>query len=702
MHWWLSIWFMLAVGKRVASTLQTGPAFSTSIYSANYRHTIRQLPIPVLATTTVTITATYGYPLPSTPAGAPTPIPAPMPTPTPVTMSPLVPGPPILVSFISTPTSLNPTTSLPISAPTLGILPPTANSTTSSLQTSSGPHSSAPQTTLTKSPFKLVYLVPVFAIVGIFLIGSIVWVTYGCCTRKPRMRTDDGGLIPGPPYVGLDESKLYRRRDVEERGTMAQVNNRNRGIDTAFRWPSFNETPGFDPIRGFHVPDEYLDEQEPFSQSALVANRPKAKSCKSSRTIRTVRQGGTAGPSHGRLSPPSSDTTSMALLDLYESDEEGESRRRAREVPWESLRHKSIKRGILEEVKKESKWMDSIRGGLAAGSSFLGSRGGQTKMEEARILLRNVDPDDSMEVEPHVVAKRRGHVRQDSDMRMSNIGLDTLQTVTPPRRPIARTKRTDSFRTTTTTTTTTPSRIPTDFDDESHGFKDTGFRIITESPAPTPGQTLLRGLAWLRGDAAGSESQDKFTPLPDRLKGSHSRSRSTSPVKRMTNGRSQPEQQSLAPTPRDILPQSPSQLMSPPLQSQMCFTPVPPSSYNLRPKPRQPSTTPTKLLASRRTKSRRRQSPENVGINSPRPEPSRGRLAKKVPRLGARPVITQQGSSSSAATVSTTVSTEFRRERERDEALRKVGKIVESSWSTRDLGKEAIGSMSPTAFGRRM
>ena len=50
-----------------------------------------------------------------------------------------------------------------------------------------------------------------------------------------------------------------------------------------------------------------------------------------------------AEPSVNDLSSPKSDITSLALLELYESEEEDETRRKAREVPWESLRHKCIK-----------------------------------------------------------------------------------------------------------------------------------------------------------------------------------------------------------------------------------------------------------------------------------------------------------------------------------------------------------------------
>jgi hypothetical protein len=175
-----------------------------------------------------------------------------------------------------------------------------------------------------------------------------------------------------------------------------------------FRWPSFNEKPAFHPDRGFHVPDEYLHDDDPLLALPLTA-RPsmnvttKTKSTrtthtttpKSARTFKPKRPTPLAGPSLNDLTSPNSDTTSLALLELYESDEEEETRRKAREVPWESLRHKSIKRGIIERVKKEGKWLDSIRGLAGSGST---SRP-ETIMEEGKGLLGGRDADDSMRVD---------------------------------------------------------------------------------------------------------------------------------------------------------------------------------------------------------------------------------------------------------------------------------------------------------------
>ncbi|KAK0234439.1 hypothetical protein EDD85DRAFT_792485 [Armillaria nabsnona] len=121
-----------------------------------------------------------------------------------------------------------------------------------------------------------------------------------------------------------------------------------------------------------------------------------------------------------------------------------------------------------------------------------------------------------------VVSRRRNHVRADSDMVVEGGGLGRSVT----------------------------------------GKSTGGFRIVEESPLPTPAVTKtpsggLGGFFW------GSPPEtDKYTALPSRGQ----RSRSRSPVK--------PSRTNTTANQNHPLPQSPRQIMSPKLEGSLCFTPL--------------------------------------------------------------------------------------------------------------------------------
>ena len=535
---------------------------------------------------------------------------------------------------------------------------------------------------------------------GILLGGLVGWLVYRCMLRKPVMPRDDGALLIGPRYIGIQEPERHhiQGQDIERH---TQTKDHLPGVIHAsphFRWPSFNEKPAFHPDSGFHVPDEYLQDDDPLlalplttrpstNVNARTKSTQTTHTSKSARTLKKSRRPTlrVAGPSLNDLSSPNSDTTSMALLELYESDEEEESRRKAREVPWESLRHKSIKRGILEQVKEEGKWLDSIRG--LAGSTLLGTHP-KTIMEEGSLLLGGRDADDSMAVESHVIGKRQGYSVPDSDP-FANSPTRT-HSISPRKRPVTKSRRTDS------TTATFPGSV------ESHGI---GFQIIPESAATTPNQSPRRSFAWLR-KADASNALDKLTRLPTsgrKQSQSPSRSktnRSTSPVKRTSNNGVDVSQ-----VPRkDILPRSPTQLMSPPLHSQICFTPIPgPSagteSQNSRDYfPKLRVMNPTKpLVVLNSSKSRKKvQSPQNLQ-RLPKPPLS----ANKKDTQGR---VLQKPGTSHAVSCSkeSAVASETQGDTMLEDPMKKVERIMASSWSARDLGQGGMRNLSPTGFGRRL
>lgn len=274
-------------------------------------------------------------------------------------------------------------------------------------------------------------------------------------------------VVPGPRYVGVD--------DEVERSILL-------GRDEA-RLES-----GGTGNRGGQLQDELL-----------VAEKPR----------RSTRR-----PNHSQPLMPSRSVSTIVLAD-DESDqvdddyEESKRHYDKEQVPWESLRHKSIKRAILAKVDEERKWTDSMRGVRAANAA----KGG--------------------------VGRRQTHVRCDSDFWVSS--SDARE----------------------------------------------GFRIVAESPPqiPTPPSKTWTSLAssfpfFSRTESSDADEEDlekesgrvddRYTPAPARMR-SNSKSRSrrgsiTSPLRAMQRPTNAGAVQ--------VLLRSPPTVMSPEMESALCFTPV--------------------------------------------------------------------------------------------------------------------------------
>jgi hypothetical protein len=108
---------------------------------------------------------------------------------------------------------------------------------------------------------------------------------------------------------------------------------------------------------------------------------------------------------------------------------------------------------------------------------------------------------------------------------------------------------------------------------------------------------------------------------------------------------------------RDILPRSPAQLMSPPLQSQICFTPIPASSSRVQ------------------------------------SQNSRDRHSKSRVLSPTKPLVVLSASKSRRKVQGDTMS---------EDPMKKVERIMASSWSARDLGQGGMRNLSPTGFGRHL
>ncbi|KDR71657.1 hypothetical protein GALMADRAFT_795529 [Galerina marginata CBS 339.88] len=562
---WL-LWFHLPValgkGSAGSSNLPYSPGTVTSSqYDTKSWLSLRQVPLPNPGPTTSTYD--FWWPFPAA-------------TPPPTTTNPPAPNPTILISVIPN-SSIAPNSV--VSSSTIGSSTSRSSTPASSFsETSSSSSASTPATTTaaaSPSKFNFVDLVPAFGAVGIFVLAVALWVLYGCCTRRPRIRTDDGELLCGPPYVSPYN---HVARDIEERGQeeqeeMLQIPKYGRrDVSGQYRWPSFNQPPPFDPAKGFYVPDEYTDDEGYFDANLIVpqANTGRSSSYRTRRRSRSRQSAAApAGPSPPR-SLPGSDSTSIALLELYESDEDEAAYRKEKETPWESLRHKSIKRGILEQVKKENKWMDSIRSSIAGGSGFL-SRG-STKSKKSLVFPADVAGEVSGESQPQI-GRRRGHVRADSDLYIDP-----------------------------STSSSTDVPVPNPSVHVAAVVKP--LNVTKPKPALDSGRPgIRRGFTWLK-DASGS-----FPHLSSHINESRSRSksrsRSASPVKAGSNGVAIEDTlgASLSMVAcRDLLPQSPSQIMSPPLESQMCFTPMPLTIAKM----------PTPITARSKSKSREGASPTKI------------------------------------------------------------------------------------------
>lgn len=499
---------------------------------------------------------------------------------------------------------------------------------------------------------------------------------------------EEDKVIGGPRYVPSEQDHTVRTRraeaDVEDGRYLGPMMHEadmecEEGM-ALFGWPS---APGVgEPEHGHGKGEDDLFLLPPSTQN----NPRKSRSSKSTRSVM-------------------SNATSLAFLELYESDEEAldeekRERRRQREEPWESLRHKSIKRGILEKVRKEAGWVDSLRG--AVGSSF---------SHADRVV-------DTNEIEKQGNAKKRHtHVRGDSDLRIEDLlgvgitekartrevvkqgtggGVDSY-----PKRPTlgsgvsGSASRANSSRTAYSSTSS----------DEK------GFRILTESPLPLPllppplhsRPSYASNDSWW-GEASIDAHVDRYTAVPTRNRSrstSQSTSRSTSPVKGAGAGGRRGSRREL-----DVLPQSPPRIMSPMLEDRLCFTPAPGRGWGgggggggvgtlpTTPTPpwgwRSPSgvgeVVPTpKSRGKEKEKGRKLCSPRPPSlplpfprdphrsfVNSPRQAEDvfRGRLVKppvpsrKMAGLGRDKSLRKDGG---------------------DGALDKMGEIVKQRWSTREL-----------------
>ncbi|KAJ6595881.1 hypothetical protein DFH09DRAFT_149308 [Mycena vulgaris] len=383
----------------------------------------------------------------------------------------------------------------------------------------------------------LVYIVPVCAVVGVLIGGITAWCVYGCLTRnghgRRRGRKSYGTLEVGPEYTP-PSPRLGEKQEPEEGEWVGDEKHAE-------------ESDGDDTVHGEASDDEPGTETEGFLHPGSAQKRParasmRIKSAASANTVTTAAARAKSTRSSRAPSPTPSGRTSL-FFDRPDSTDP---------LPWESLRHKSIKRGILARLKYDGQQDTNDR-----------------------------------------VARRpwQSHGRHDSDLLLADAEANLSRASTSVTSASAALSRASSAVTAGT---------------------GAGFRMLTESPAETPQRE--RGaevFAWPRVEedrytrvpervarsrsrspekASRPGSPEKFARMmsPDMLARAASppvRRRGTTdanPFNTQVRGRPT-DVGSVSTNLRGVLPQSLPRISSPVLDGALCFTPIPSPSSELTP-----------------------------------------------------------------------------------------------------------------------
>ncbi|KAK7044757.1 hypothetical protein R3P38DRAFT_3432761 [Favolaschia claudopus] len=489
--------------------------------------------------------SSYDYWWPYPPAGATTTTPTPVATPEPTTTlytSPAQISIPTLAIFISSDSafssslnSLSPTTSIISSASSDS---PSASPSIVSISALPASNTSLPANDHHKLSMvpssNLVYIVPICGIIGLLIGGFATWCAYGCINRnghgRRRARKSYGTLEVGPEYappnphpVEDDEDDEDAKEKSEQQGEWVGVEKRHHREeenveDNPEEEASDGEERGAE-TQGFLHPG-----------SAQPRSNRRANSDASTFTVSpATRKKSTLN--HNARRGPSPSPSSRTSLSFYRQDS-------ADAVPWESLRHKSIKRGILERLREE---------------------------EDGHHAHPHPHPQpDKIDKDKERITRRpwQAHGRTDSDVLLADAQASLSRASSAASAALSR-----------ALSTVTISTAP-------------GFRILSESPQRERGAEVFR---WPSVNV--KEDKDRYTAMPER---SRSRSpekgggggggsprkkysgRGQSPTKYTPPGRGRPNAEARGEDYRSVLPRSPPLISSPVLDRDLCFTsPIP-------------------------------------------------------------------------------------------------------------------------------
>ncbi|KAJ7666125.1 hypothetical protein DFH06DRAFT_1386164 [Mycena polygramma] len=391
----------------------------------------------------------------------------------------------------------------------------------------------------------LVYIVPICGVVGLLIGGITAWCVYGCLTRnghdRRRGRKSYGTLEVGPEYRP-PSPPLGEKQEPEEGEWVGDEKhageNQNENEDNVEE-NNNGEASDDDDERG--------TETQGFLHPGSAQTRPARSSLRTKSSESAATSFYSAAPTTKSTRDPSPTPSGRTSL-FFDRPDPSDA------LPWESLRHKSIKRGILERLR-----FDAPKGP------------GQN---------RDMDMDTA-----DGIARRpqwQAHGRHDSDLLVKDA------------QAAADLSRASSLWLSRASSAVTASTKP-------------GFRIMQESPAGTPqGERGADVFRWpsVRGEGAGAGAGDKYTRVPERVARSRSRSpEKASPTKYERGG--SPDKLARAASPpvrhggrgrkaqmddtetdmdtdtadyRTVLPQSPPRISSPVLDDALCFaSPIPQS-----------------------------------------------------------------------------------------------------------------------------
>ncbi|OCH92367.1 hypothetical protein OBBRIDRAFT_456257 [Obba rivulosa] len=574
-------------------------------------------------------------------------------------------------AIIALPTSTSP----PVQSFTLS--PP---STTSLIHITAlppaGSSSSNRLTTHSKSPFSIVYLAPVFAFVGAALGSVLAWFLYRICTRGCRRRAREDILEPGPRYVPPPENMM---ENVRGQPSYAVSRDLLTPSEPSSHGPAFAHSPSRDswmihssdssrhiPPPRASVPGASASTWSSSEHRSSGDDIPLLAPGASSAVSTPVRPQTSAHPSAPFAQLRSPDPPSL----FGDADDDI--------TPYELLRHTSIRRNILDRLKRGSLRRSGSPSQASAMSADQGSTGGQPIKRATR---------------------RHGHSRRDSDLTIDQL-VDSSQSRSSGTIP----SRESSIRRNAAT--------------NSSSYTGTGFRIIEEDPEADArareqaeqsrprkdGATTSWNLPWALSPDKRAED-DRYTRLPPRRAAVDRRNALS-----VTSHGPRTPAPPLSRVDSSVLPLSPPRITSPPLESQLFFGPVvTPASVAdpIAPASRGSSTScrPSVGTSERpdagRMKRLRKEPPLLPFPSTPGSSPYRTRLEKTQP-YKATLLETTDTAGNHASPYPPPSSSHGGAQRRRFERPNvqttphdKIDQIIAQSWSHREMGASRGSSAQP-------
>jgi hypothetical protein len=567
---------------------------------------------------------------------------------------------------VTTTTTTNPTTSELFQATTIlltnNIIPTTSLFSGSSSEASviyitalpASSSSSLPPpppklNTVPRNGFKSIYLAPAFALFGLLLGSACAWFCYGFFSARRRHggRIRVSELEVGPKYIPAagdedfeKETKqfwdAYETRPLEEGSSPSKrsvhgsvyTNPSTKGSSWLSRALS---TRSSEKPFSWPAPTPYGYEREEADPFLSVPTPSRGPSTRSSQT--------------GRSLFPTSSPDPLALLDEEDAEDEVDM-----SIPYASLRHSSIRRGILERLKFGTVRRDAPAPDSKGASLRRGHARAQSDIciDAVRIPERSHSPQ-----------KAHGVVDVDETQWVPGSGFRIVE------------EKLDAMR------------CELEVQKTVGNIDAVSDRLPSRSSSSRSSSSKDRVSLW--------SSDDKFTALPARRSPSKAR-----PTFSRTSSSEYSEPRHASRLPRvdsSVLPLSPPQITSPPLESQLCFTPGPRDGASIGTNNWDGlvcTSTPKAAPGRPGRKSRKLHAPSPPCMPLPSTSdssPYRNRLVKEISRTGA---------SASQSDTRVRKGTETRHGVQNG-ALRKVDEIVSRSWSERGMG----GASSPTMFGAR-